>query len=162
MKYKTAWIIAAIIGLGALAVVLALAFTHWNTDGKKERRTVPQYTLEELENADITATEATNADSNESAGTTLNNDQWEELAESLFRAIRFWSSHDNISKTEARLSRRKIVKMSMSFMTDRGGSSGRFRVQGHQRSMAGADEERSRSHSVNWGQVRIPSASTAW
>jgi len=104
MKKKAVWIIAAIIGLGALAVVLALAFTHWNKDGKKERRTVPQYTLEELENADITATEATNADSNESAGTTLNNDQWEELAESLFQEIRFWSSHDNISKTEARLS----------------------------------------------------------
>ena len=104
MKKKTVWITAAIIGLGALAVVLALAFTHWNKDGKKERRTVPQYTLEELENADITATEATNADSNESAGTTLNNDQWEELAESLFQEIRFWSSHDNKSKTEARLS----------------------------------------------------------
>ena len=104
MKKKTVWITAAIIGLGALAVVLALAFTHWNKDGKKERRTVPQYTLEELENADITATEATNADSNESAGTTLNNDQWEELAEFLFQEIRFWSSHDNISKTKARLS----------------------------------------------------------
>ena len=104
MKYKSVSTIAAIIGLGALAVVLALAFTHWNKDGKKERRTVPQYTLEELENADITATEATNADSNESAGTTLNNDQWEELAESLFQEIRFWSSHDNKSKTEARLS----------------------------------------------------------
>ena len=104
MKKKTVWITAAIIGLGALAVVLALAFTHWNKDGKKDRRTVPQYTLEELENADITATEATNADSNESAGTTLNNDQWEELAESLFQAIRFWSSLDDMSHEEARLS----------------------------------------------------------
>ena len=105
MKHKTGIIITAIIGLGALAVVLALVFTHWNPDGKKERRTVPQYTLEELENADITATEATNADSNESAGTTLNNDQWEELAESLFQAIRFWSSLDDMSKSEARISR---------------------------------------------------------
>jgi hypothetical protein len=104
MKHKTGIIITAILVICLLAVVLALVFTHWNTDGKKERRTVPQYTLEELENADITATEATNADSNESAGTTLNNDQWEELAESLFQEIRFWSSHDNISKTEARLS----------------------------------------------------------
>ena len=105
MKKKTVWITAAIIGLGALAVVLALAFTHWNKDGKKERRTVPQYTLEELENAEMTVTEATNADSNRSAGTSLNNDQWEELAESLFQAIRFWSSLDDMSKSEARISR---------------------------------------------------------
>ena len=104
MKHKSVSIIAAIFCGTLLVFVLLLAFTHWNKDGKKERRTVPQYTLEELENADITATEATNADSNESAGTTLNNDQWEELAESLFQEIRFWSSHDNISKTEARLS----------------------------------------------------------
>ena len=44
---------------------------------------MPQYTLEELENAEMTVPEATNADSNRSAGTSLNNDQWEELAESL-------------------------------------------------------------------------------
>ena len=105
MKYKTVSTIAAIIGLGALAVVLALAFTHWNKDGKKERRTVPQYTLEELENAEMTVPEATNADSNRSAGTSLNNDQWEVLAESLFQAIRFWSSLDDMSKSEARISR---------------------------------------------------------
>ena len=104
MKKKTVWIPAAIIGLGALAVVLVLAFTHWNKDGKKERRTVPHYTLEELENAEITATEATNDDNNGSAGTTLNNDQWEELAGSLFQAIRFWSSLDNKSIKEPRLS----------------------------------------------------------
>jgi hypothetical protein len=84
MKHKTGIIITAILcGLCLLAFVLVLAFTHWNTDGKKERRTVPQYSLEELENAEMTVTEATNADSNRSAGTSLNNDQWEELAESL-------------------------------------------------------------------------------
>ena len=106
MKHKTGIIITAILcGLCLLAFVLVLAFTHWNTDGKKERRTVPQYTLEELENAEMTVTEATNADSNRSAGTSLNNDQWEELAESLFQAIRFWSSLDDMSKSEARISR---------------------------------------------------------
>ena len=104
MKYKSFSTIAAILCGTLLVFVLVLAFTHWNKDGKKERRTVPHYTLEELENAEITATEATNDDNNGSAGTTLNNDQWEELAESLFQEIRFWSSHDNISKTEARLS----------------------------------------------------------
>ena len=83
MKHKTGIIIAAILVFCLIAFVLVLAFTHWNTDGKKERRTVPQYTLEELENAEMTVTEATNADSNRSAGTSLNNDQWEELAESL-------------------------------------------------------------------------------
>ncbi len=104
MKKKTVWITAAIIGLGALAVVLALAFTHWNKDGKKERRTVPQYTLEELENAEITVTEAANADANESAGSSRNNDQWEELAESLMRELRFWSSHDDRRESETRIS----------------------------------------------------------
>ncbi len=105
MKHKTGIIITAILVICLLAVVLALVFTHWNQDGKKERRTVPQYTLEELENAEMTVTEATNADSNRSAGTSLNNDQWEELAESLFQAIRFWSSLDDMSKSEARISR---------------------------------------------------------
>ena len=105
MKHKTGIIIAAILVFCLIAFVLVLAFTHWNTDGKKERRTVPQYTLEELENAEMTVTEATNADSNRSAGTSLNNDQWEELAESLFQAIRFWSSLDDMSKSEARISR---------------------------------------------------------
>ena len=104
MKKKTVCITAAGLGFCLLAIVLALAFTHRNTDGKKGQRILPRYTLEELENAEITATEATNADSNGSAGTLMNNDQWEELAESLFRAIRFWSSLDDMSHEEARLS----------------------------------------------------------
>ena len=104
MKHKTGIIIAAILVFCLIAFVLVLAFTHWNTDGKKERRTVPQYTLEELKNAEITATGATNADNNGSSGTSLNNDQMEELTESLFQAIRFWSSLDDMSHEEARLS----------------------------------------------------------
>lgn len=104
MKKKTVCITAAGLGFCLLAIVLALAFTQWNADGKKGQRMLPQYMLEELENAEITATEATNDDSNGSAGTLMNNDQWEELAESLMRELRFWSSHDDRRKSETRIS----------------------------------------------------------
>ena len=106
MKYKSVSTIAAILCGGFLSFIPA--FAQENTDGKTEQdktsQMQPQYTLEELKNAEITATGATNADNNGSSGTSLNNDQMEELTESLFRAIRFWSSLDDMSYEKARLS----------------------------------------------------------
>ena len=107
MKYKSVSTIAAILCGGFLSFIPA--FAQENTDGKTEQdktsQMQPHYTLEELKNAEITATGATNADNNGSSGTSLNNDQMEELTESLFQAIQFWSSLDDMRNPEASLSR---------------------------------------------------------